>query len=89
MASYQLQEECTAAKLNIELGQITGANMAPVEQFLNQNCQGVDLLSGSPLGRVCADAGMLQGWSVVPNAPTELLIAAQKAAVLVGQYCVP
>jgi hypothetical protein len=89
LTSYLLQEECTAAKLNIELGEITGVDMTPVEQFFAENCQGVQLLGGSPLGRICADVGMLQGASVVPGVPTELLIAAQKAAVLAGQYCVP
>jgi hypothetical protein len=85
LAQYQLQEGCTAQKIYMELGEITGVDMADHEQFFNQNCQGVTLLEGSPLGDACAGAGLVSAGVLIPGKQAE----GAAAAVLLGQYCVP
>lgn len=94
LTAYQLQEECTAAKVTIEGEDIMGpengssVDFASIEQFYNQSCQGVSLLTGSPLAEACTGLGIIQGASIAPTAPPELVAVGQKSAVLVGQYCV-
>lgn len=87
LASYQLQELCTAAKLNIELMEITDKDTTSAKQFFAKNCQGVQLLGGSHLTEACASAGLLSGGGL--TGVPELERAAGPAAVLLGQYCVP
>lgn len=82
LAQYQAQEACTAAKLAIELGDIADVDAGSEEQFFTKNCQGVVLLGGSPLGDLCAAAGLATGGDL---GQTEAL----RAAALVGQYCRP
>jgi hypothetical protein len=73
----------------MELGEDTGVDVGAYEQFFSQNCQGVTLLDGSPLGIACAAAGLLSAATYCPDAPPELRTGAQQAEVLIERYCNP
>jgi hypothetical protein len=85
LVKYQLQEDCTAAKLNIELAKIVGWETATYQLFLNEHCQDVVLLDGSPLAFACGIAGIeSMGASM---ADQEYI--AQGTERLMQRYCQP
>lgn len=85
LAEYLLSDACTSAKLNMELGDITGEEKAESEAYFNANCQSVALLEGSPLTEMCATAGVVSAGVAIPGKQFEGI----QAVVLVDRYCLP
>jgi hypothetical protein len=85
LAKYQLQELCTAAKLGVELGQITGTDTAEPQLLLHEYCQDVVFLQGSQLGLACFATGMEAARFMEPGEEAN----AVQASVLGERYCHP